>query len=94
MDQTHQIFEELNHKMDLVLEGYGEMGRKFEDLFPHGDIRGHDPIYLYQIGIVSQKTHFGEPLKGDHAGSPPQSRKNRNVPCSSRCFLYFSHFSL
>ena len=31
MDQTHQIFEEINHKMDLVLEGYGEMGRKFEE---------------------------------------------------------------
>ena len=25
------LFEEINHKMDLVLEGYGEMGRKFEE---------------------------------------------------------------
>jgi len=25
------LFEELNHKMDIVLEGYGEIGRKFEE---------------------------------------------------------------
>jgi F0F1-type ATP synthase membrane subunit b/b' len=25
------LFEEINHKMDLVLEGYSEMGRKFEE---------------------------------------------------------------
>ena len=25
------LFEEVNHKMDIVLEGYGEIGRKFEE---------------------------------------------------------------
>ncbi len=25
------LFEEINHKMDIVLEGYSEMGHKFEE---------------------------------------------------------------
>lgn len=25
------LFEGINHKMDLVLEGYSDMGRKFEE---------------------------------------------------------------
>jgi Mg2+ and Co2+ transporter CorA len=45
------LFEEINHKMNLVLEGYSDMGRKFEEARIERQQIKEDMIY--KIGFVA-----------------------------------------